>query len=86
MIPTRRPKSDEAKAAQSERMSAAHLDAHDRRRTAAVLAMLLWPNGVTPMPGLPDHVLRSLVARGLAEVRFVLTPAGRRKAEAARDA
>lgn len=70
---------DEERDARQAVRSQAHLNAHERRRLAALKVVAEAPNGTVPVTGVaPLARLRSLEARGLVEVRYHLTPAGRK--------
>lgn len=64
-----------------EQRTAAMVDAHRRRRERDLIEVGNWPNGVAPFAGLPLFRLRALSSRGLVEVRFHLTPEGKREVE-----
>lgn len=76
-------RSDEEREEMAARRSAAKVADHERRRKR-VLVYLLEHGGVAPCLAAPITILRALLSREFVEVRFHLTPAGRREAEAAK--
>lgn len=77
-------RSDEEREAMAARRSAAKVADHERRRKRVLEYLASCPNGTAACLGAPLVVLRALLSRELVEVRFHLTPAGRREAEVAK--
>lgn len=75
-------RSDEKRQEMRQAASARAFLRHQKVREAALIELAKWPAGAAPMAGvLPELVLMALCWRGLAERRYVLTPAGRKEAE-----
>lgn len=76
-------RTDEEREAMTGRRSAGATAGHERKRKRA-LVYLLDGGPTAPCLGAPLNVLKALLRLEFVEIRFHLTPRGRREAEAAK--